>query len=99
MATRKVVRPLFPNAPEQYNQAYTAEVVRAFSVFLEQVQNPGDLRGTTLTLTDLQENNVGLETGAVFQVNGVLHIALANQPYPAGLSATTAVGSVTVLTP
>ena len=97
MATRKVVRPLFPNAPEQYNQTYTSEVVRAFSVFLEQVQNPGDSRATTLTLTDLQTNNVGLETGGVFKVAGVLHITLANMPYPAGNSATAEVGAVTVV--
>ena len=96
MSTRKVVRPLFPQAPQTYSQDYTAEVVRAFSVFLQQVQNPGDLRATTLTLTDLQDNNQGLETGAVFHVNGVLHITLANQAYLAGTSATTAVGQVTV---
>ena len=96
MSTRKVVRPLFPQAPADYSQNYTAEVVRAFSVFLEQVQNPGDLRATSLTLTDLQDNNQGLETGAIFQVNGVLHITLANQAYLAGTSATTAVGQVTV---
>jgi hypothetical protein len=99
MSTRKVVRPLFPQAPADYNQNYAAEVVRAFSVFLEQVQNPGDLRATTLTLTNLQDNNQGLEVGAVFQVNGVLHITLANLAYPPGLSATSAVGSVTVSLP
>lgn len=96
MATRKVVRPLFPQAPANYNQNYTAEVVRAFQIFLEQVQNPGDLRATTLTLTNLQDNNQGLETGAVFQVNGILHITLLNQAYPSGLIATGAVGQVTV---
>ena len=84
MSSRKVVRPLFPQAPAEYNQNYTAEVVRAFSLFLEQVQNPGDQRATNITLTNLQDNNQGLETGAVFQVNGVLQITLANQPYPAG---------------
>lgn len=99
MSSRKVVRPLFPQAPAEYNQNYTAEVVRAFSLFLEQVQNPGDQRATNITLTNLQDNNQGLETGAVFQVNGVLHITLANQPYPAGLSATSAVGTVTVSLP
>ena len=96
MSTRKVVRPLFPQAPANYSQDYTAEVVRACSVFLQKVQNPGDLRATSLTLTDLQENNQSLEVGAVFQVNGVLHITLANQAYLAGTSATTAVGQVTV---
>ena len=98
MSTRRVVRPLFPVAPSEYSQNYTAEVVRAFSVFLEQIQNPGDVRATTLTLTDLQDNNVGLETGAIFQVNGVLHITLENQPYIGGASATSGVGQVTVTT-
>tara|TARA_R100000908_G_C3725977_1_gene127028 strand:- start:539 stop:835 length:297 start_codon:yes stop_codon:yes gene_type:complete len=98
MSTRKVVRPLFPQAPVDYSQNYTAEVLRAFSVFLEQVQNPGDIRATTLTLTDLQDNNQGLEVGAVFQVNGVLHINLANQAFLPGIQATTSVGQVTVST-
>ena len=96
--TRRVVRPLFPQAPADYNSAYMASVVQAFSVFLEQVQNPGDLRATTLTLTDLQTNDQGLEIGALFQVQGVVHIALANMSYLAGNSATGAVGSVTVTT-
>ena len=94
--TRRVVRPLFPVAPKEYKSDYMAAVVSAFSVFLEQVQNPGDLRATTLTLTDLQTNNQGLEVGALFQVTGVVHITLANMPYVAGTSATTAVGQVTV---
>jgi hypothetical protein len=98
MSSRKVVRPLFPQAPVDYSQNYTAEVLRAFSVFLEQVQNPGDLRATTLTLTDLKDNNQGLETGAVFQVNGILHITLANQAFTPGVTATGSVGTVTVTT-
>ena len=61
------------------------------------MQNPGDLRATTLTLTELQTNNVGLEVGALFQVAGVVHITLLSMPYPAGNSATGAVGSVTVV--
>jgi len=95
--TRQVVRPFFPVAPPKYNSSYMANVVHAFSVFLEQVQNPGDLRATTLTLTELQTNNVGLEVGALFQVAGVVHITLLSMPYPAGNSATGAVGSVTVV--
>lgn len=96
--TRRVVRPLFPQAPIEYNSAYMASVVQAFSVFLEQIQNPGDLRATTLTLTDLQTNDQGLEIGGLFQVEGIVHIALAYMPYPAGNSATGEVGSVTVTT-
>lgn len=96
--TRRVVRPLFPVAPKEYSTSYMAAVVQAFSVFLEQVQNPGDLRATTLTLTDLQTNDQGLEVGALFQVQGVVHITLPDMAYVAGNSSTTSVGQVTVTT-
>jgi len=96
--SRNLVRPLFPNAPEMYDQMYQQEVVRAFSVFLQQLQNPGDARHTDLTLTALQLNDQGLETGALFQVDGFVKITQANVPHVAGASGTGTVGSVTVTT-
>lgn len=98
-SNRRLVRPQFPVPPMQYSSSYMAEVVRAFSIFLNQFQNPGDMRGTTLTLTALQENDVGLEPGAVFQQDGYLKITLANKPHPAGSSGEGLVGEVTVTTP
>ena len=94
--TRGVVRPQFPVAPPQYNSTYMAEVVRAFSVFLNQVQNPGDLRATNLVLTDLPSSDSGLEVGAVFNFGGYLKISASTTPHPAGLSVSGSVGSVTV---
>lgn len=82
-----------------YDPKYMAEVVRSFSVFLELFNNPGDARHTELTLTNLQENDYNLETGAIFQQDGNLKIVIANKPHPAGVSGTGTVGSVTVSTP
>jgi len=96
---RRLVLPQFPTAPMAYDPKYMAEVVRSFSVFLELFNNPGDARHTELTLTNLQENDYNLETGAIFQQDGNLKIVIANKPHPAGLSGTGAVGSVTVSTP
>jgi hypothetical protein len=96
--SRSLVRPLFPNAPDMYNRVYQEEVVRAFSVFLQQLQNPGDARHTDLTLTALQSNDQGLETGALFQVDGFVKITQANTPHVAGVGSTGAAGSVTVTT-
>ena len=96
MSNRRLVLPLFPNAPQQYDMRYMTEVVRSFSVFLEQYNNPGDMRGTTLTLTNLQQNDYNLEEGALFQQDGLLKIVVAYKPHPAGVSATSAVGSVSV---
>ena len=94
--TRRVVRPQFPVAPMQYNSSYMSEVVRAFSVFLNQIQNPGDLRATTLVLTELPTSDSGLEVGSIFNFGGYLKITASNTPHPAGLSVLGSVGSVTV---
>ena len=99
MSGRRLVLPQFPTAPMDYDPKYMAEVVRSFSVFLELFNNPGDARHTELTLTNLQQNDYNLETGALFQQDGVLKIVIANKPHPAGLSGTGTVGSVTVSTP
>jgi hypothetical protein len=96
--SRSLVRPLFPNAPDMYNRVYQEEVVRAFSVFLQQLQNPGDARHTDLTLTALQSNDQGLEPGALFQADGFVKITQANVPHVAGASGTGTVGTVTVTT-
>jgi len=96
--SRGLVQPLFPNPPTDYDPVFMAEVVRAFSVFLQQVNNPGPWRATEMTLTSLQTNDAGLEVGALFQKEGFLRISLANLPNPAGVTGTTGLGSVTVTT-
>lgn len=99
MSNRRLTLPQFPVAPREYNVGYMSELVRSFSVFLEQFNNPGDARHTELTLTNLPQNDYNLEPGAVFQHDGTLKIVVAYRPHPAGLSATGTVGSVTVSTP
>ena len=96
--SRRLSRPYFPIPPPQYQQTYFTEVIRAFSVFLEQVQNPGDVRATELTLTDLQTDDSGLETGALFQQAGFVKITLIDTPHARGSTGTSAVGTVTVVT-
>jgi len=98
MSNRSLVRPLFPNAPLSYDRVYQDEVVRAFSVFLQQLQNPGDARHTDLTLTGLKTNDQGLEEGALFEVNGFVKISRLFNPHVGGVRATGTVGSVTVTT-
>ena len=96
--SRNLALPYFPIPPQSYDQRYFAEVIRAFSVYLEQSQNPGEGRNTFIVLTALQTDDVGLETGALFQQGGFVKIALANAPHVRGSSALGSVGSVTVVT-
>lgn len=97
--SRNLVRPFFPVPPAEYRQAYFAEIIRSFSTYLEQSQNPGEGRHTFLVLTNLQTDDVGLETGALFQQDGIVKITLSNKPHVRGSSASGLVGTVTVSTP
>ena len=96
--SRNLVLPFFPVPPEQYDQQYMEEVVRSFSIYLTQIQNPGEGRHTELVLTNLQLNDQGLEIGSIFKVGttGNLRIVVADIPHVRGNSATGSVGSVTV---
>ena len=95
--TRNLVRPFFPVPPAEYQQWYFAEVVRAFSVYLVQMQNPGEGRNTFTVFTNLQENDVGLEVGSVYRQGNDLKIVLPNISAPAGIFGEGLVGSVTVV--
>ena len=97
--SRNLVRPFFGIPPSAYEQNYFNEVLRNFSVYLEQMQNPGEGRNTFIVLTNLQENDAGLEIGALFQQDGFVKITRQNTPHPAGTAALGSVGSVSVVTP
>ena len=97
--SRNLVLPFFPVAPNEYSQQYLDEIVRSFAVYLQQMQNPGEGRHTQLVLTNLQTDDSGLETGALFQQAGFVKIALIDTPHVRGSSATGSVGTVTVSTP
>jgi hypothetical protein len=96
--SRNLVRPYFPVPPQDYTQGYMSEVLRSFSVFLEQNQNPGEGRHTALVLTRLQGNDQGLEVGALFEHNGYVKITKSNVPHVGSVSGTGGVGTVTVTT-
>jgi len=94
--SRRLSKPLFPLPPPQYDEQYFAEIVRSFSVFLQQIQNPGDGRFTTITITDLPTNDVGLESGTIFNQDGFLRVSQLDTTFVAGTSGTMSVGSVSV---
>ena len=94
--SRNLVQPDFPVPPEEYSARYLAEIVRAFSVFLQQTQNPGEGRATAFVFTALQPDVPGLETGALFNHDNYAKLTALNKPHPRGNEATVSVGSVTV---
>lgn len=96
MASRNIPSISFPVPPRDYDQRYMAEMTRVFAQFLQQIQNPGEGRNTFTVFTALQDNDQGLEPGAVFRDgNYFLKVTAANQPNVGGLAATGGVGQIT----
>lgn len=75
MASVQVPAPRLPEAPAEYTQQYMQDLLRALEVFIEQERNPGELRGTRITLTDLPTSATGLETGALYNDSGTVKVA------------------------
>ena len=95
MATRKLSPPQFPIPPKEYSQTYMAEVLRAFSLYVQQQNVPGDGRHTNLTLTRLPTHDSELEPGSLFQIAGHVLISVSTSSYPLGLTGIGSVGAVT----
>ena len=72
--SRKLVQPNFSLPPNEYDVQYFNEMVRSLSQLVTQLQNPGELRGTKITLTDLPTSDTDLEVGALFNDSGTIKV-------------------------
>lgn len=75
MSSSQVAPPRLPEPPIEYTREYMADLVRSLQTFIEQERNPGELRGTKLTLTDLPTSATGLETGSLYNDSGTVKVA------------------------
>ena len=74
MALVGVPPPRLPEPPEQIDRHYVEDLVRSLEIFISQERNPGELRATKITLTDLPTSSSGLEVGALFNDSGTIKI-------------------------
>ena len=72
--SRQLVPPTFSLPPEEYDVRYFNDLIRSLSQLVTQLQNPGELRGTKITLTQLPTSSEGLEAGSLFNDNGTVKI-------------------------
>ena len=72
--SRELVPPQLSLAPEEYDRAYFDDMVRSLTQLVIQLQNPGELRGTKITLTDLPTSASGLESGALYNDSGTVKV-------------------------
>jgi hypothetical protein len=75
MSSNQIAPPRLPEPPTEYTQQYMADLIRSLQTFIEQERNPGEMRGTKITLTDLPTSATGLETGALYNDSGTVKVA------------------------
>tara|TARA_R100000951_G_scaffold115107_2_gene122110 strand:- start:268 stop:552 length:285 start_codon:yes stop_codon:yes gene_type:complete len=90
--TRKIVRQILPNAPNEYNAAYVNQLARTLDNFIDEQRSPiVNFQGVP---SDGAANT--LDVGDVFESGGFLKIIRVNDVHSGSFSATAALGTVTV---
>jgi hypothetical protein len=74
MTSRALGPPRLPTPPDEISRYYMEDLIRVLEIYIQQESNPGDMRGTTLTLTQLPTSAAGLETGALYNDAGTVKI-------------------------
>tara|TARA_R100001510_G_C7579786_1_gene153213 strand:+ start:586 stop:816 length:231 start_codon:yes stop_codon:yes gene_type:complete len=74
MASVDLPPPRLPEPPAQIDRRYMEDLVRTLQTFITQERNPGELRATKITLTDLPTSASGLETGALYNDSGTVKV-------------------------
>ena len=74
MASVNLPPPRLPEPPEQIDRRYMEDLIRTLQAFITQERNPGELRATKITLTDLPTSASGLETGALYNDSGTVKV-------------------------
>jgi len=92
----RIVFPTLPKPTESYEKRYFDDLTRALYSLMTVLRSPGEGRQTTIVLTDLANDDVGLEPGTIFEVGGRLYVSVLYTSFVSGSSASGGVGSVTV---
>ena len=74
MSSSDIAPPRIPEPPAEYSVTYMQDLARTLEVFIAQERNPGSIRATTMTLTELPTSSTGLETGALWNDSGTVKI-------------------------
>tara|TARA_R100001594_G_scaffold125782_1_gene162869 strand:+ start:3516 stop:3809 length:294 start_codon:yes stop_codon:yes gene_type:complete len=96
--SRNQILPYFPIPPKEYSVDYMNQIMQSFSLYMNQIQTPGEGRNTNLTFVDLQKHDRGLESGGVFNHGGSIKITETHKPHVEGFSSSGSIGSVSVTT-
>lgn len=92
------IRPALPQAPATYDQGTFSRLISDLEIALSQLEGTRRLTASGLQLFKFPEEGVDLAEGQVFiNGDGLLQVVRAKDVFVSSVSATTALGSVTVV--
>ena len=94
--SRRVTFPLFGNARERYSQYEEMQRQQSYNLLVRALKSVGEQRAFKLVITNIQQGDKGLEPGTLFADGNRVFISQLDLAFPAGISMTSSVGSVTV---
>ena len=65
MSLGSVAPPRLPEPPLEYDKVYVNDLLRALEIFIQQVSNPGELRASDMSVTNLKEHKASVLSSAL----------------------------------
>ena len=97
MAMEKFQAPALPVPPVEYDQRYHTDLIRILRLYFNQLDSTTPLVLDGLQLINLPTSGYGLRDNTVFRIGEDLKIAVPYIAYPLGVSASGALGTVSVV--
>jgi len=94
-----LARAKLPRPSGILDERYVEQLVRAVEELIDTVDATQHREVSELTITDINGDGANLRIGDVFEDGGILKIVRSGDVFAASFVGTTAVGTVTVLTP
>lgn len=69
-----IAPPRLPEAPQEYTQHYMEDLLRSLEIFISQQTNPGEIRASSITITNLPTSPTDLEVGSLWNDAGTVKI-------------------------
>jgi len=70
---RPIIAPL-PFPPDTYDQRYFNEMLKTLNLYFRQLQNPGDIVGSSLRIMALPTSAAGLPSGSIWVDTGAANV-------------------------
>lgn len=94
---RQYTFPLFGTSGLEYSRDVASQQANSFNILIQRLLSAGPWRATTLTLTNTQQGDSGLEAGTLFLDGNIVKITQLNIAHPGSdIEGTTEVGAVIV---